>query len=65
MVLCTRDSLNSVNHREKTCVNYCSFLIAKSFLFQVVAEGANGPTTPAADKILSDKNILVIPVSNK
>ena len=28
---------------------------------RIVCEGANGPTTPVADKILSDKDIFVIP----
>jgi glutamate dehydrogenase (NAD(P)+) len=28
---------------------------------RIVAEGANGPTTPEADRILSEKKILVIP----
>lgn len=29
---------------------------------QVIAEGANGPTTPDADKIFLERNIMVIPV---
>jgi len=28
---------------------------------KILAEGANGPTTPEADKILADKNVFVIP----
>lgn len=29
--------------------------------FQIIAEGANGPTTPGANQILLDNDILVVP----
>ncbi|MGE5689801.1 MAG: Glu/Leu/Phe/Val family dehydrogenase [Pseudomonadota bacterium] len=34
---------------------------ASSIRASIVLEGANGPTTPAADEILEDKGILVLP----
>lgn len=35
--------------------------VAKKIQAKVVAEGANGPTTIAAERILHDRNILVLP----
>jgi glutamate dehydrogenase (NAD(P)+) len=35
--------------------------IASSIQAKVIIEGANGPTTPEADVILKEKNILVVP----
>nr|XP_006820007.1 PREDICTED: glutamate dehydrogenase 1, mitochondrial-like [Saccoglossus kowalevskii] len=37
--------------------------VAQNLKCRIVAEGANGPTTPAAEQILLDRNILIIPVS--
>lgn len=48
--------------------NFCYDIIyadVHSSFFQVIAEGANGPTTPAAEKVLIENKTLVIPVSFK
>ena len=38
------------------------FLDYSTLCFQVIAEGANGPTTPKAEKVLIESKKLVIPV---
>lgn len=40
-------------------VNIWNFAL---FIHQIIAEGANGPTTVEADKIFLERNILVVPV---
>ncbi|MBS4021665.1 MAG: Glu/Leu/Phe/Val dehydrogenase [Dethiobacter sp.] len=35
--------------------------VAKGINARVIAEGANGPTTPQADEILKEKDVLVVP----
>ena len=41
--------------------NVITSLTAPKLRCKIIAEGANGPTTPPADKILEDKGIFVIP----
>ena len=36
-------------------------VLTERFNLQIIGEAANGPITPAADKILQEKNILVVP----
>ncbi len=41
--------------------NVITSLTAPKLQCKIVTEGANGPTTPPADKILEDKDIFVVP----
>ncbi len=36
--------------------------MSNTLFSQIIAEGANGPTTPEADRIFLERNIMVIPV---
>ena len=48
-----------------TYTNVLTFRFIVLCCVQVVAEGANGPTTITAEKILHERKVLVIPVSTK
>ena len=37
--------------------------VAGKIKAKIIAEGANGPTTVAADRVLLQNNVLVVPVS--
>ena len=41
------------------------FLDYSTLCFQVIAEGANGPTTPEVEKVRTENKKLVIPVSSQ
>ena len=41
--------------------NQITAKVACSVRAKIIGEGANGPTTPEADEILSDKGVLVVP----
>ena len=64
---------NSLSSNEELLETECTILVpaalenqiiqknANNIKATIIAEAANGPTTPEADKILYEKNILVIP----
>lgn len=53
-------SKNARRIKAKVSHSPMAALFERDFV-QIIAEGANGPTTPAADKILLSNNVLVIP----